>query len=177
MVWRPPGMVWRPPGMVSGWSGVRRVAPAPAIGGSGEVFMGGRERVAGNFAGGRSGALSMASAATSSSDDVYGDPFLGRTLPPNGPLPLSIARLPSVGPGGLGAVGLCGRFKAGSRLGLIAPGMEGAPDWPELSSPRDILRACWDNAPPRSGGRTERVSTRPGVVASAVLLMGGRPCN
>lgn len=131
-------MVGRLPGMVSGWSGARRVAPAPAIVGSAEVFIGGRERVAGNFAGGRSGALSMASAAMSSSDDVYGDPFLGSTLPPNGPLPLSVARLPSVGPGGLGEVG---RFKAGSRLGLIAPGIEGAPDWPELSSPRDILRA------------------------------------
>lgn len=116
--------------------------PVPAIGGNGEVFIGGRERVVGNFTGGRSGALSVASVATSSSDDVYGDPFLGSTLPPIGPLPLSIARLPNVvGPGGLGKIGLCGRFKAGSRLGLIAPGMEGAPDCPELSSPRDILRA------------------------------------
>ena len=120
---------------------------------------------------------SMASAVTSSSDEVYGDPFLGGTLLPAGPLPLSTASVPSVGPKGFGAVGLWDGFKVGNRLGLIAPGMEGAPDRPVFPSPKDFC-ARWDTAPPRIGPKTVRVSTRPnGPPPIGVLVRGGRPCN
>ena len=109
---------------------------APPSGGRGLVVRKGGDR--GERGAGR-GDVGPPSPETSSSDEVYGDPFLTTDRPSLGPLPFS---------GGLRPV----RDIGGSRCGLIAPGSVAVPEEPGSSPPR-ALRACAATVAPRRGGR------------------------
>ena len=111
---------------------------------------------------------------TSSSEDVYGEAFFGRSFPLLGPLPFPARKMGGAPRDGRSVVGLRGRLIGGRLRGISAPG-RGTPPVAPGCSPR-ARRAWVDKVPPPfRGGRVVRLSTRDGVSPSC-LVRGGSPC-